>query len=70
MTQPTVNLLGRIERFTTKAVQTDEGPKITTRVVLDVSQISGDLEELVGYTADITIAGLQARFGEKDVSVG
>jgi len=62
MTQPTVNLLGRIERFTTKAVQTDEGPKISTRVVLDVSQISGDLDELVGYTANITIVGLQAKF--------
>jgi len=65
MTQPTVNLLGRIERFTTKAVQTDEGPKISTRVVLDVSQISGDLDELVGYTANITITGLQAKFEDK-----
>ena len=69
MTQPTVNLVGRVKRFTTKATQTDHGPIFSTQVVLDIGQISGNLEDLVGYAANITITGLQAKFGEKEAPI-
>ena len=63
MTQPTVNMTGRVESFTTQATQTDDGPKLTTKVVLSVTNVKGDLDALVGYTAAITLKGLQGQFG-------
>lgn len=63
MTQPIVKMTGRVESFTTKATQTDDGPKVSTRVVLTVTTITGDLDALVGYSAEITLKGLQGQFG-------
>lgn len=65
MTLPTVKMTGKVESFTTKARDTEEGPKLTTKVVLAVTTISGDLDELVGYTAHIVVEGVQAKFGAK-----
>ena len=63
MTQPTVNMTGRVESFTTKATQTDDGPKVTTKVVLAATNVKGDLDALVGFTSAITLKGLQGRMG-------
>lgn len=63
MTQPVVKMTGRVESFTTKATQTEEGPKVSTRVVLLVTNVSGDLDALVGYTSEIVLTGLQGKFG-------
>ena len=63
---PKLRGTGRVESYSVRSRQTEEGMKLETRVVLRLANISnGSLDDVAGMDAQIDIKTHQAAFGEQ-----